>query len=79
MNQKLGGGLISPPSFPPPKPPRSSMGEATQENRNLVTLGVEKCENGYIIMSGGTKRLASNTDELKEQFIALLVQKKLTE
>lgn len=75
INQKKMNIYGPPPtSYPKGRP----MQAEAQANPNLVTLAVEKCENGYVIKSGGTIRIASSVDDLKEQFIALLVSKKLT-
>jgi hypothetical protein len=73
-------------SSPPPPPHiyqeiRKKMASQMDrpENPNLVTMGVERCENGFVLMSGGKKRIAANMEELTRQFTAMLVDKKLTD
>jgi hypothetical protein len=57
----------------------AQMDAGRADNSNVVTMGVERCENGFVLMSGGKKRIAKDMEELTRQFTAMLVDKKLTD
>lgn len=79
MKKMILGGALQPSNIPPPPRPPGIEGTGQQQSPNVVTMGVERCENGFVLMSGGKKRIAADIEELTKQFVAMLVDRKLTE
>jgi hypothetical protein len=72
----LGGpGVLSPSTFPNHTGAMAKEAFAYQERIRNFT--VEKVDNGYILRSGKYSKICKDMDDLKDQFIATIVEQQL--